>query len=208
MANSLRVSDLGLQDYQLVWDQMQHFTRSRDSNAVDELWFVEHPAVYTQGVSGKAEHILDAHNIPVVQANRGGQVTYHGPGQIVAYVLFDIRRNKINIRQLVSHLENAVIELLATYGIEAVARADAPGVYIADKKLAAVGLRVSRGCSYHGLSLNVDMDLTPFEWINPCGYQGMQVTQLRELGITDSMTVLKNKFQSHLATRMGYNIIA
>jgi lipoyl(octanoyl) transferase len=203
---NLVVHDLGRRDYESVWKEMQEFTRTRDESAVDELWFVEHPPVYTQGVSGKAEHVLDAHNIPVVQSNRGGQVTYHGPGQIVAYVLFDLKRRKMGIRDLVSELENAVIALLQGYGISAAARRDAPGVYVNDAKVAALGLRVSRGCSYHGLALNVDMDLTPFQWINPCGYKELKVTQLKDLGIKDSLPDIRSKLLGIIAANMGYTI--
>lgn len=206
MNKILIIRELGRRDYEPVWHEMQAFTRERDQNTADEVWFVEHPPVYTQGVSGKAEHILDAHGIPVVQANRGGQVTYHGPGQIVMYVLLNIVRRKIGVRQLVTLLENTVVELLAGYGIKGEPRADAPGVYVDGKKLAALGLRVSRGCSYHGLALNVDMDLTPFDWINPCGYRNLEVTSLRELGIGDSMDAVKTKLAAILAENMGYTI--
>jgi lipoyl(octanoyl) transferase len=202
----LIVRDLGRQDYEPVWQRMQAFTRERDESSVDELWFVEHPPVYTQGVSGKAEHVLDAHGIPIIQSNRGGQVTYHGPGQIVAYVLFDLRRHKMGIRALVTTLETAVISLLAGYHIEAQARSDAPGVYIEGRKVAALGLRISQGCSYHGLALNVDMDLKPFEWINPCGHKELQVTQLKDLGVGDSMAQIKQKLLNILAANMGYTI--
>jgi lipoyl(octanoyl) transferase len=202
--NDLIVRELGRRDYEFVWREMQEFTRERNESTADELWFVEHPPVYTQGVSGKAEHVLDAHGIPVVQTNRGGQVTYHGPGQIVAYVLFDLKRRKMNIRELVSELENAVIGLLAQYGITAAARKEAPGVYVEQAKVAALGLRVSRGCSYHGLALNVDMDLTPFQWINPCGYKELKVTQLRDLGITDSLPHIRDKLLQIIASNMGY----
>jgi lipoyl(octanoyl) transferase len=207
-SEQLIIRDLGRQDYQPVWERMQAFTRERDETTTDELWFVEHPPVYTQGVSGKPEHVLDAHGIPVIQSNRGGQVTYHGPGQIVGYVLFDLRRKKMGIRALVTQLETAVIELLRGYRIEAQARADAPGVYVADRKVAALGLRVSQGCSYHGLALNVDMDLQPFEWINPCGYKELRVTQLKDLGVQDSAAVIKSKLQNILAANMGYTIRA
>jgi lipoyl(octanoyl) transferase len=204
--NNLIVRELGRRDYESVWKEMQDFTHERDEATVDELWFVEHPPVYTQGVSGKAEHVLDAHDIPVVQSNRGGQVTYHGPGQIVAYVLFDLRRRKMGIRDLVSQLENTVITLLKGYGISAAARRDAPGVYVNDAKVAALGLRVSRGCSYHGLALNVDMDLTPFEWINPCGYKELRVSQLKDLGIKDPVPGIKDKLLKIIAKDMGYTI--
>jgi lipoyl(octanoyl) transferase len=206
IAETLLVRELGRRDYESVWKEMQEFTLGRDESTGDELWFVEHPPVYTQGVSGKAEHVLDAHGIPVVQSNRGGQVTYHGPGQIVAYVLFDLKRRKMNIRGLVSELENAVIGLLAEYAVVAAARKDAPGVYVDGAKVAALGLRVSRGCSYHGLALNADMDLKPFQWINPCGYKELKVTQLKDLGIGDSQPQIKAKLLKILAINMGYTI--
>ncbi|HEY3488419.1 MAG TPA: lipoyl(octanoyl) transferase LipB [Gammaproteobacteria bacterium] len=204
MNYELVVRDLGLRDYASVWRDMQAFTKARDDSTADELWFVEHPPVYTQGVSGKAEHVLDAHDIPIVQSNRGGQVTYHGPGQIVMYVLFDLRRRKIGIRDLVTQLEKAIIELLQGYGVAAVARVDAPGVYVANAKIAALGLRVSQGCSYHGLALNVDMDLNPFRWINPCGFRGLEVTQLKDLGIGDNQAQIKTKLLQIIAKNMGY----
>lgn len=204
MKDELIVRDLGRRDYESVWREMQDFTKGRDQSTVDELWFVEHPPVYTQGVSGKAEHVLDPHGIPVVQSNRGGQVTYHGPGQVVAYVLFDLRRRKMGVRDLVSQLENAVIGLLRQYGVAAAARKEAPGVYVDGAKVAALGLRVSQGCSYHGLALNVDMDLAPFQWINPCGYKELQVTQLRDLGVDAPLPVIKNELLNILASNMGY----
>lgn len=207
MSNVLIVRNLGRRDYESVWREMEAFTRERTADTVDELWFVEHPSVYTQGVGGKAEHVLDPHGIPVVRTNRGGQVTYHGPGQIVAYTLLDIRRKKINVRQLVSHLERAVIELLQDYGVAAEARADAPGVYVDGDKVAALGLRVSRGCSYHGLALNVDVNLSPFDWINPCGYQGLKVTRMRDLGITESRDAIRAKLERILAGEMGYTVV-
>lgn len=206
MKDELIVRDLGRRDYESVWREMQDFTKGRDESTVDELWFVEHPPVYTQGVSGKAEHVLDPHGIPVVQSNRGGQVTYHGPGQVVAYVLFDLRRRKMGVRDLVSQLENAVIGLLRGYGINAAARKEAPGVYVDGAKVAALGLRVSQGCSYHGLALNVDMDLTPFQWINPCGYKELKVTRLRDLGVKDSLPQIKAKLLDVLAGNMSYTI--
>lgn len=204
MNNELIIRELGRRDYESVWQEMRDFTRKRDASTADELWFVEHPPVYTQGVSGKAEHVLDPHDIPIVQSNRGGQVTYHGPGQIVAYVLFDLRRRKMGVRDLVSQLENAVIGLLEHYGIAATARRDAPGVYVDGAKVAALGLRVSQGCSYHGLALNADMDLEPFQWINPCGYKELKVTQLKDLGINDPLPVIKDKLLNILAANMGY----
>lgn len=166
---------------------MQEFTATRNANAADELWLVEHPPVYTQGMNGKPEHLLDLGDIPLVQTDRGGQVTYHGPGQVVVYVLIDLRRRGWGVRQLVGLLEQAVIDLLTGYGITAHTRRDAPGVYVQGKKIAALGLRVRHGCSYHGLSLNVAMDLAPFQRINPCGYAGLEVTQLCDEGGPDNL---------------------
>ena len=205
MKDKLRIRELGLQDFEPVWREMQDFTAARDEETVDELWFVEHPPVFTLGVGGKHEHILNAHDIPVIRSNRGGQVTYHGPGQIVAYVLFDIRRRNIRIRQLVTLLEDTVIDLLARYRISAQARRDAPGVYVNDKKIAALGLRVSRGCSYHGLALNVDMDLTPFAWINPCGFAGLEATQLLDLGVKSPTPAVREQLAAIIADKMNYD---
>ncbi len=174
----MKVRQLGQQEYSQVWQAMRTFTEQRTHTTMDEIWLVEHPAVFTQGQAGKAEHILTTGDIPVVQSDRGGQVTYHGPGQIVTYLLLDIKRRGIKVRPLVTLLEHTVIELLANYGISAVSRPDAPGVYVDHKKIAALGLRVRRNGCYHGLSLNVDMDLAPFQQINPCGYQDLKVTQL------------------------------
>lgn len=174
------VRQLGRQDYTTAWRNMQVFTAERDENSRDEIWVLEHHPVYTLGLNGKAEHILNAADIPVVQCDRGGQVTYHGPGQIVVYVLLDLKRRNLGVKNLVHLLEQAVINLLVHYGLAAERRANAPGVYISGEKIAALGLRVRRGCSYHGLSLNVDMDLQPFSHINPCGYQGLKTTQLSE----------------------------
>ncbi|WP_031434805.1 lipoyl(octanoyl) transferase LipB [Methylomarinum vadi] len=179
----IRLTDLGRQDYQTVWRQMQRFTANRTAETDDEIWLVEHPPVYTLGLNGKREHILGLSDIPVVESDRGGQVTYHGPGQLVVYLLADLRRLKLGPRQLVTILENAMIKALAQYGIESQARAEAPGVYVADRKIGSVGLRIKNGCSYHGLSLNNNMDLTPFRHINPCGYAGLAVTQLVEEGV-------------------------
>lgn len=179
MHRSVVIRHLGCVLYEPTWHAMQHFTQIRDADSADEIWLLEHPAVFTQGQAGKAEHVFAAGDIPVVQVDRGGQVTYHGPGQLVAYVLVDVRRSEQGVRDLVTALENSLIELLRYYGIAARAKPDAPGVYVADKKIASLGLRIRRGCSFHGLALNVDMDLQPFQRINPCGYAGMQMTQLR-----------------------------
>jgi len=175
---------LGQAEYQLTWDAMKQFTARRTAETRDEIWLVQHPPVFTQGQAGKPEHLLDAHGIPVVKIDRGGQITYHGPGQVVMYVLLDLRRWGLNVRQLVRLMEQAVVNLLAGYGVEAQGREDAPGVYVGDAKIAALGLKIKNGCSYHGLSFNVDMDLAPFSYINPCGYAGLRVTQARDLGIT------------------------
>jgi lipoyl(octanoyl) transferase len=174
------IKNLGLQDYRFTWQAMREFTDHRMPDTPDEIWLLEHPAVYTLGQAGKSEHILDAGNIPVIKTDRGGQVTYHGPGQLVAYTLFDLRRRHMNIRQLVSYLEAAVIETLKKYHITAHARPQAPGIYVDNAKIASLGLRVRRGCAYHGLALNIHMDLEPFSRINPCGYQGLAITQMQE----------------------------
>jgi lipoyl(octanoyl) transferase len=174
---------LGHVEYLPTWQAMQRFTDERDASTEDEVWLLQHPPVFTLGMAADASHVLAPGGIPVVQTDRGGQVTYHGPGQLVMYVLFDLRRAGLGVRDLVVLLERAVIELVAAHGVEAEGRRDAPGVYVAGRKLASVGMRIRRGASYHGLALNVDMDLAPFARINPCGMAGMQVTQLRELGV-------------------------
>lgn len=175
------IRELGLCDYMPVWRAMQQFTDTRTSDTPDELWVLQHTPVFTQGQAGKAEHVLDPHGIPVIRTDRGGQVTYHGPGQVVVYFLLDVRRRGFGIRSLVDLIENSVISVLASYGVEAQLRAGAPGVYVGERKIAALGLRVRKRGSLHGLSFNVDMDLRPFSYINPCGYAGMEVTQLGDL---------------------------
>ena len=196
------VKDLGLVDYQQTCDAMKAFTAQRDASTEDELWLVEHPAVFTQGLNGKEEHILNTGDIPVVKTDRGGQITYHGPGQLIAYTLFDLKRQKIGVREMVSRLENSVISLLDELGIKAQARTDAPGVYVDDRKIAALGLRVKRGSCYHGLSLNVNMDLSPFLNINPCGYQGMEVIDIKSLDHELTMEQAKQQFVSALKSQM------
>ena len=176
------VRHLGRVEYAPTFSAMQEFTATRNRETPDELWLCEHPPVFTQGLSGKAEHLLSDIGIPVVQIDRGGQVTYHGPGQIVCYLLLDLRRRKLMVRELVHRIEQSLIDTLDSYGITAVRRDGAPGVYVGSAKIAALGLRIKHGCSYHGLSLNVDMDLAPFSAINPCGYPGLTVTQVRDLG--------------------------
>lgn len=177
----LIIRQLGLTDYEPVWRAMQDFTSSRGANAADELWILSHKPVFTQGQAGKAEHLLAPGDIPVVQIDRGGQVTYHGPGQLVVYLLIDVRRAGIGVRELVSLIETAVIEALSSVKIDAGLKAGAPGVYVGEAKIAQLGLRIRRGCSYHGMSLNVAMDMEPFGRINPCGYQGLAVTQVKDL---------------------------
>lgn len=177
----LVIKQLGLQDYQSTWQAMQDFTNQRNADSDDQLWIVEHPAVYTQGLNGKAEHLLRPNpQIPIVQTDRGGQITYHGPGQLIIYVLIDLKRRKIGVRALVTLLENSIIELLSEYNITSEARSNAPGVYVDGNKIASLGLKIRKQKSYHGLALNVDMDISPFQAINPCGLLGMQMTQLKE----------------------------
>lgn len=193
------VRELGVVDYEPTWRAMQAFTAQRGAGTPDEIWVLQHPPVYTLGVAGKAEHLPRAANgIDVVKIDRGGQITYHGPGQVVIYLLLDMRRRAITVRPLVRKMEQAVINLLAEYGIAAQGRVDAPGVYVGAAKIAALGLRISKGCCYHGLALNVDMDLTPFQVINPCGYPGLEVTQTRDLGITDTADQVAAKLKLHL----------
>jgi lipoyl(octanoyl) transferase len=182
---------------------MQSITETRGAETRDEIWFLEHPPVFTLGMNAAPEHVLAPGDIPVVQIDRGGQVTYHGPGQLVVYPLLDVRRAQIGVRQLVTALESAVIEMLAGWNIEAVARRDAPGVYVNERKLASVGLRIRRGCSYHGLALNVGMDLEPFRRINPCGYRGLEVTDLRSLGAPAHVRVVAEALAPRLLQRLG-----
>jgi lipoyl(octanoyl) transferase len=185
-------------DYEPTWREMQRFTAERDAETVDEIWLLQHPPTYTQGQAGKPEHLLNPTAIPVVKIDRGGQITYHGPGQIVAYLLLDLRHWKINVRELVRLMERAVIDLLADYGVKAEGREDAPGVYVNDAKIAALGLKIKNSCCYHGLSFNVDMDMSPFANINPCGYQGLQVTQCLEQGITVPLEELQAELTQNL----------
>lgn len=177
------VRQLGQRDYQSVWQAMQQFTADRTNDTADEIWITEHPPVYTLGLNGKREHLLMQTEIPVLDTDRGGQITYHGPGQLVIYPLLDLRRLTMGPRQAVTLLENAMVNSLRQYGISAKAKAEAPGVYVDNKKIGALGLRIKRDCCYHGLSLNNDMDLLPFQAINPCGYAGLQVTQLSDFGV-------------------------
>ena len=195
---ALVVRRLGQADYLPTWEAMKQFTATRTSDTPDEIWLLEHPPVYTLGQAGKPEHVLDAGDIPVVKIDRGGQVTYHGPGQVIAYLLIDLQRRGIKVREMVSAMEDAVIRLLAGYGILAARQEGAPGVYVDRAKIAALGLRVRQGRSYHGLSLNVSMGLQPFTGINPCGYSGMQVTQLADFGVIDTPAVVADKLLAEL----------
>jgi len=190
--------NLGLVEYLPVWQAMQDFTAARGPETSDEVWLLEHPPVYTQGLAGKPEHLLRATDIPVVKIDRGGQITYHGPGQIVVYLLLDLKRRNIGVKELVRRIEQAVIDLLAGYDIKAERRDKAPGVYVGNAKIAALGLRIKNGCCYHGLCLNVDMDLSPYAAINPCGYEGLAVTQCRDAGIQDGMETLGEKLVEYL----------
>ncbi|MFU8814047.1 MAG: lipoyl(octanoyl) transferase LipB [Pseudomonadales bacterium] len=200
------VRDLGCTGYQPTFEAMKAFTAARTAATMDEIWLTEHEPVFTQGQAGKAEHLLAPGNIPVVQSDRGGQVTYHGPGQIVAYLLLDIRRMSLSVRALVNGIERAVIDTLAGYGIDGAPRSDAPGVYVDGAKIASLGLRVRRGCSYHGLALNVAMDLEPFSRINPCGLWGMQVTQLADLVAVESLGAVRERLLASLARAYGVSL--
>ena len=197
------IRSLGRQEYEPLWRGMQKLTDERPAETPDEIWFTEHPPVYTLGLNASREHLLAPGDIPVVQVDRGGQVTYHGPGQLMIYPLLDLRRSKLGVRDVVTALEKSVIDLLATYEINAVARKDAPGVYVAGRKVASVGLRIRRGASYHGMALNLDMDLEPFGRINPCGYENLEVTDLRKLGVEASRDRLTEQFQAALLANLG-----
>ncbi len=196
---------LGRVDYEPTVSAMQQFVDAREASTPDEIWLLEHPPVYTLGMAADRGHVLAAGSIPVVSTDRGGQVTYHGPGQLVAYPLLDVRRQGLNVRTLVMKLEQAVIDLVGAHGVTAMGRRDAPGVYVEGRKLASLGLRIRRGTSYHGLALNVDMDLAPFQHINPCGMAGMQVTQLADLGIHISVEEVGRDFARRLAD--GLNVV-
>lgn len=197
----ISVRNLGTQPYSAVWDAMKEFTTSRTEATQDELWLLEHPPVYTQGQAGKPEHILKQNAIPIVQSDRGGQVTYHGPGQLVAYVLMDIGRTKLGIRTLVCQLEKTLIELLGSYQIEASTRCGAPGVYVTDKKIASIGLRVKNGRTYHGIALNVAMDLAPFAAINPCGFAQLEMTQMNAYVPDITVEAVSTRFADYFLTQ-------
>lgn len=199
----MKVVQLGLADYEPTFHAMETFTDTRHEDTEDELWVVEHPPVFTQGMAGKAEHLLVSGQIPVVKVDRGGQITYHGPGQLVVYTLIDFKRRRISVRDLVSRLENGIIATLAEYGISAAADPKRPGVYVGGKKIASLGLRIKRGAVYHGLALNVDMDLTPFHYINPCGYAGLEMTQIADfIQPAPALSEVAAKLAVHLDTQL------
>ncbi|HZV62372.1 MAG TPA: lipoyl(octanoyl) transferase LipB [Methylophilaceae bacterium] len=201
--SSVQLRQLGRADYETTWHAMQAFTLSRTPQTPDEVWLTEHAPVYTLGLNRRAVRLPTRQDIPLVMVDRGGKITYHGPGQIVVYLLLDLKRNGWNIRQLVSAMENVIIALLAEFDISAIARADAPGVYVGGRKIASLGLRLKNGCSYHGLAFNVDMDLSPFLAIDPCGYQGLQVTQLRDLGIQLPQNEIADRLLRHIMQQLN-----
>ena len=207
MSGTLVFRRLGRTDYQATWRAMQDFTATRDGQTQDEIWLLEHPPVFTQGLAGRPEHLLRETGVPLVRTDRGGQITYHGPGQVIAYLLIDLARRGLKVRELVSRIEQATIDLLASLGSEGQRLAGAPGVYVGGAKIASLGLRVKGGCSYHGVSLNADMDLSPFAAINPCGYPGLKVTQLRDLGVRSDPTevgeLLLRQLQNHIGSHHG-----
>lgn len=204
MKNTVIIRFLDQQDYLTCWQAMQAFTNQRNEETTDEIWFLQHPPVFTQGQNGKPEHVLNPGNIPVIPVDRGGQVTYHGPGQLVAYPLIDLKRKKLNVRQIVTLLENSVIQLLKNYQITASAKPDAPGVYTENKKICSIGLRIRRGCSYHGLALNVAMDLEPFSRINPCGFAKLEMTQIANTQPTVEMNQVASQLADYLILNLGY----
>lgn len=202
-AKALVIRQLGRQDYEPLWRRMQSFTNERGEDTADELWFTEHQPVFTLGVNAAEEHVLAPGDIPVVQIDRGGQVTYHGPGQLMVYPLIDLRRRGIGVRDLVTALEESVVDLLAESDVEARAKKDAPGVYVGDVKVASVGLRIRRGSSFHGMALNVDVDLEPFSRINPCGFRNLEVTDLKRLGAGEDLVDVSERLLPYFAGRVG-----
>lgn len=203
-ADSIVVRSLGRREYEPLWREMQQFTDQRSQTTPDEIWFTEHPPVFTLGLNASREHLLAPGDIPVIQIDRGGQVTYHGPGQLMIYPLIDLKRAKLGVRDLVTALEQTIVDLAASFDLDAAARADAPGVYVAGRKLASVGLRVRRSASYHGMALNVDVDLAPFSRINPCGFSGLELTDLKRLGVCNPMQDIADRVLQHLLRHLGF----
>ncbi|MDQ3187110.1 MAG: lipoyl(octanoyl) transferase LipB [Pseudomonadota bacterium] len=201
-SSNIEIKYAGVADYLSTWRAMKDFTASRTENTPDEIWLLQHPPVYTQGIAGKSEHLLRNDGIIVIRTDRGGQITYHGPGQIIGYLLLDMRRRKLGVRELVRKMEGAVIDLLQDYRIDAEGQVNAPGVYVDGAKIAALGLKIKSGYCYHGLALNVDMDLSPFAAIHPCGYSGLRITQTRDLGVVDGLETLSRKLADKLQTRL------
>ena len=199
----MRIRERGIQPYQAIWDEMKQFTTTRSKDTEDEIWMLEHNAVYTQGQAGKSEHILNSGLIPVIQTDRGGQVTYHGPGQLVAYILFDIQKRNVGVRTLVSQLEQALITTLESLNISANTQCGAPGVYVNEKKIASIGLLVKNGCTYHGIALNVSMDLTPFSGINPCGFKQLEMTQISNYVNSISMNEVRQGLSNSFLNQFG-----
>lgn len=204
-SQSVTIRQCGRQPYEPVWQAMKAFTDLRDESTADEIWLLEHDPVFTQGQAGKAEHVLNPGDIPVVQVDRGGQVTYHGPGQQVVYFMIDLKRKSMGVRELVTALENTIVDVCAHYGIVAAPRADAPGVYVHGSKICSIGLRVRKGCSFHGIAFNIDMDLEPFLRINPCGYQGLQMAMLSQLGGPAELAVVAPVLIQSIERHLGYN---
>ncbi len=200
----IHIRQLGQTEYMPVWEAMREFTQQRDEDTNDEIWLLEHPAIFTQGQAGKKEHILDQGSIPVIHIDRGGQVTYHGPGQLICYVMLNLRRLDLTIKKLVNLLEQSIIELLKMYNINSDRRNKSPGIYVGQKKIAALGLRVRKGCTYHGLSLNIKMDLKPFQRINPCGFAGMSVTQLSDLSVEQTFSKINSQLVGILCAHLNY----
>ncbi|KPP98218.1 lipoyl(octanoyl) transferase LipB [Marinobacter sp. HL-58] len=205
--DELIVRTLGEQPYLETWEAMKAFTAGRDASTPDEIWLLEHPRVYTQGQAGKAEHILAPGDIPVIQVDRGGQVTYHGPGQLVVYLMIDLTRHRLGVRTLVDVIEKSIVQTLAEFGINAAPRPDAPGVYVDDAKIASLGLRVKRGCSFHGLALNVAMDMEPFHRINPCGYAGMRMCQVSDFAPGTGIGEVTRVLSGELAASLGHDTV-
>jgi lipoyl(octanoyl) transferase len=199
----INVRSLGMQNYEPLWRSMQQFTEDRNTHTIDEIWFTEHPPVFTLGLNASREHLLAPGDIPVVQIDRGGQVTYHGPGQLMIYPMIDLKRSGTGVRELVTALEQSIVDLAAEFGLNAASRADAPGVYSAGSKLASVGLRIRRGASYHGMALNVDVDLEPFSRINTCGFRDLEVTDLHRLGVTADRADIESRITEHLLRHLN-----